>query len=204
MRDQAAHVIDKGKKVALAFLAGDYHQGAVHGMALPDVIGEFGLELATVGGDRLVRPEQSFFVIQAINGGRTQNQAGLDEVALVHFQDKRRDGGFGHLSAQVEQGGDGVLIQGAGASSVVSWPGAERFELAPALLIAPDPGGNGGTGETRALGEGDLPGSFTLLPQQPFLFSPFQVGTVDEVADDSKTEYGDLFLLLFVHGQNLL
>lgn len=89
-------------------------------------------------------------------------------------------------------------------SSVVSRSGIERFEFAPALLIAPDPGGNGGTGHTAAPGEGDLPGPFTLLPQQPLLLSSFQIGEVDEVADDSKTEYGDLFLLLFIHGQNLL
>lgn len=113
MSDEAAHVIDEGKKVALAFLAGDQNQGAVHGIALPDVIGELGFEFAPVVSGRFGGMEQTFFVEQAINGGRTQDQSRLDESALVHFQDERGDGGFGHLPAQAEQSGDGVRIQGA-------------------------------------------------------------------------------------------
>lgn len=68
MGNEPTHVVDEGKQIGLAALVTHQDHGAVHGVALPQVVGEFGFELAPIDGRGRCHLEEPFPLEEPVEG----------------------------------------------------------------------------------------------------------------------------------------
>ena len=197
--DEAAHIIDEGEQVGLSPLPLHHDHRAVHGVTLPDVIGQLCLIAPAVYGRGVLGAHQAVLMEQTVEGAEAQLSAHTEKPPSTGLSNDGTDRGINQLFSEPHQALGCVLIHGPGPSPVFSVLGIERLQAASARLVSSDPAQDGGWGQTGPGGKGDLPAHGALLPEQPLLLPPGQLRAVDKVADDPKAEHCNLPFLLLVH-----
>ena len=166
MRDQTAVVVDKGDQIGFATPALDHHARSVHHIRLPDVVGQFGLELAPVHRRRRSRRHQAVAGKKAPYAGWCQAGAGADQPPPVHGLDDRGHGSRGHFFAQLHQVGGGLLIDAARFAAVASVLWIQGLEFLSAGVVACNPVAQRAAADAGAMRKRDIPFSGALFRQQ--------------------------------------
>ena len=100
----------KGKKIGLATLISHHDHGAVHGVALPEIVGRLGLKFATINGSGCGRPEYPFAFEEPVEGAFAQEQAGGKKLSLFQFGAQGGKGASGHLGSELNDHGGRFFV----------------------------------------------------------------------------------------------
>ena len=203
MRDQTAHIVDKGKQVGFAGFA--FHQDlrAVHTVGLPDVVGQLRLEPPAVFRN-LLPLQQSPLPEQTVDRDRMRFDIWSEDFPQSGLPHDDGHGSAPELLPEFHQRQNRLLVENPRSAPVFPDFGIKTLQSPAALLVPPDPGKDRRGADKTPLGIRDLPDAGSLLLQEPFALPPLQLPIADQIVDDTKPELGHPTFRFFVHGNNLL
>jgi len=202
MGNQAAHVVDEGEEVGFAkpALGGDLD--GVHAVRLPEIVGQFRLELAPVHRCRLfLKPLP---LEKSIKGCLRDPEVGRHQAPPLGLPKHRRQCHPPVFLLEPDQGQGLFFIQRPGRVLVGPVIRIKALQPPAALFPAPEPVEEGGTADPGPGGKWDLPVGLALVLQNFLFFAPAESAPADEVRDDPEPEPGDVLFDVFVHGDDLL
>src|SRR4030042_1238046 len=134
MRDQSAHIIDKGKQVGLSLSALSIHHRPMHTIRLPYVIGQFCLKPPTIFN--LCLPvHQSSLSVQTVDCRLSNFHVWTEDLPLFSLPEHRRKRCPLELFLQLAQCKHGIIIQDSRFATVTSAFRIQALQSPPSLLI---------------------------------------------------------------------
>src|SRR5512139_2776439 len=107
--NEAAHIVAAGKEIGFTFLLPLSDLRAVHGIRLPDIVRELGLEAPSIHGAGSLNVHESLAVKEAVDGGWFEHAPG-GECSELHLGDQGGDGSMGELPAEANERLGGLLV----------------------------------------------------------------------------------------------
>lgn len=151
MGNQAAHVIDKGKKIALAPLISHHDHGAVQGIALPEIVWGLGFKFAPIDGGGGGHPEDPFAFEEPVESAFAQEQTRGQQSTLFQFGDQGGKGASGHFGPELHDHGSRFFVDDPAPALVISAGGAKGLDPSATFPVGPDPAEDRGAGQAGAV-----------------------------------------------------